>query len=175
MNLPNFLSLCRILMTPFAVWAVLEGNRVNASILLAGALATDFFDGRLARRRGQSTDVGRILDPLADKVLVAGVLTALVRLHRVPIELAAVVVARDLALLGLGWMRIRAGGAVPSAEIPGKIAFAILGIFLTWEVFGPGWPHWVSSVVGAVYVLGGLAYVSRIPGLPVGRVLEEER
>jgi CDP-diacylglycerol--glycerol-3-phosphate 3-phosphatidyltransferase len=174
-NLPNVLSLCRIVMTPFAAWAVLEGDRASASVLLVAALATDFFDGRLARRLGENTDLGRILDPLADKVLVAGVLTALVQLGRVPVELAAVVVLRDLALLGFGWMRIRAGGSVPSAEIPGKVAFAILGIFLTWEVFGSGWPGWVSSIVGATYLLGGLPYLSRVPRPSFGRILKGHR
>jgi CDP-diacylglycerol--glycerol-3-phosphate 3-phosphatidyltransferase len=174
-NLPNVLSTCRIVMTPFAVWAVLAGSRGTAGLLLVAALATDFLDGWLARRANQSTELGRILDPLADKVLVAGVLAALVRLDRIPVEVAAVVVLRDLALLGFCWMRIRAGGPVPTAQIPGKIAFAILGGFLTWEVLGTGWPSWMAAAVAAIYVLGGVPYVTRLPWMSPSRILKGER
>jgi CDP-diacylglycerol--glycerol-3-phosphate 3-phosphatidyltransferase len=174
-NAPNALSCFRILLTLPAVAAILRGSWGAASAVLAVALLTDFLDGQLARRLGQSTELGKILDPVADKLLAAGVLLALVGVGRVPGELAWVVLVRDAVLLGFGWLRVRGGGPVPSAEIPGKVAFAVLGCFLGWEVAGTGWPSWVPGFVGAVYLLGGLSYARRMPSLPLGRILKGER
>ena len=84
----------------------------------------------IARRLGQTTDLGRILDPLADQVLVGGALFVLAMTGRVSMELAVVVILRDVALLGTAWVRMRAGAPVPSATPAGKVAFAALGFVM---------------------------------------------
>ena len=175
MNAPNLLSCVRIGLTAPAVWAIIEGESGWATTVLVAALLTDFFDGWLARRQGVTSELGKILDPVADKIFVAGALIALVQIGKVPLELALVVVLRDVALLSFAWIRIRGGSPVPSARITGKVAFAVLGTYLAWEVAGTGWPAWVPAVVGSVYLLGSLVYVARIPGIPLGRILKELR
>jgi CDP-diacylglycerol--glycerol-3-phosphate 3-phosphatidyltransferase len=174
-NAPNLLSLARIALTVPLVWALAAGRHGPATAFLGVALATDFFDGWLARRYSASTHLGRVLDPLADKVLVGAVLISLVVVGRVPAELAIVVVARDFALLAFGWIRVRAGAPVPSADLPGKVAFTVLGIFLAWHVAGREWPAWTPGLVGTVYVAAGLHYAVRIPGLFPWRALRGER
>lgn len=175
MNGPNSLSLARILLTIPAVWAIVGGRGFLATAFVCLALLTDFLDGWLARRRHASTELGRVLDPVADKILVAGVLGALVHVGRVPLELAAVVVFRDAVMLALAWIRIRGGGSVPPADIPGKIAFGALGVWLAGELAGVHWPGWSPAAVGALYFVAGLSYFRRIPGLPLARILKGER
>jgi phosphatidylglycerophosphate synthase len=171
---PNALSLARIALAVPTVWAIVTGRNVTAFALLLLALATDFLDGALARR-GRVSDLGKVLDPLADKVFAAAVLGALVVAGRVPVGLAAVLVTRDLVLLALGWLRMRAGGGVPGADPAGKVAFGTLGVYLAGEVLGIDWPAWAPAFIGATYVLGALPYVRRVPGIAVGGVAKGER
>ena len=176
MNVPNMLSLLRAaLVVPLALVLRDGASVVVAGALLGVALLTDLLDGALARRLGQTTELGRILDPLADKLLVAGGLFVLAVTGRVPMELALVVILRDAALLGIAWVRMRGGAPVPSATRPGKVAFALLGLYLGGVVLGVHWFPWVAPLVGGVYVLAGVGYAMRLPrGFP-GRVLKEER
>jgi CDP-diacylglycerol--glycerol-3-phosphate 3-phosphatidyltransferase len=174
-NAPNSLSILRMLLALPVAWALVSGRSALATALLGAALATDFLDGWLARRWSASTELGRVLDPLADKVLAGSVLVTLACLGRVPAELAVVVVARDITHLAVGWVRVRAGAPIPGADLPGKVAFAVLGIFLAWHVAGREWPAWVPGLVGALYVAAGLRYAARIPGLFPRRALRGER
>jgi cardiolipin synthase len=174
LNAPNALSLARIVLAAPTVWAIVSGRSAVAFALLLAALATDFLDGALARR-GRGSALGRVLDPLADKVFAAAVLGALVWTGRVPVGLAVVLVARDLMLLALGWLRMRAGDRVPGAEPAGKVAFGTLGVYLAGEVLGIDWPAWAPAFIGATYVIGALPYVRRVPRIAVGGVAKGER
>lgn len=176
MNVPNMLSLLRAaLVVPLTIALRADAPALVAGIVLGMALLTDLLDGALARRLGQTTDLGRILDPLADKLLVGGGLLALATAGRVPMELAVVVILRDIALLGTAWIRVRGGAPVPSATPAGKVAFALLGLYLGGVVLGVTWFPWVAPLVGGVYVLAGIGYAMRLPGMFPGGVLKEER
>lgn len=174
MNAPNALSLARIALALPTVWAITSGHGAAAFALLLCALATDFLDGSLARR-GRGNELGKVLDPLADKVFVAAVLGALVWTSRVPVGLAIVLVTRDLLLLGVGWLRMHGGSGVPRAEPAGKVAFGTLGVYLAGEVVGIRWPDWAPTFIGATYVLGALPYVRRLPRIPLRGVAKGER
>ncbi len=172
---PNALSVLRILMAPCIGATILYGQPWQTMTLLGAALASDFFDGWWARRAGLSSELGRILDPLADKILVACTLVALALVGRAPHELAIVVILRDLLLLAFGWIRLRAGRHVPAAELPGKIGFVVLGGYLVGVVVGIPWPAWAPAFVGILYVVAGVGYAKRVPGLPVARAAKGER
>lgn len=104
MNLPNILTILRILLIPFfiIVFAVPSASRSGwASLIFIIASLTDWFDGYLARKYKQVTLSGKLLDPVADKLLVLSALIMLVELHRVPSWLAIVIVGRDIAITGL--------------------------------------------------------------------------
>lgn len=91
----------RILLTPVVMALVLTGSDTAAVIVFCVAAATDWFDGRLARRWEVTTRLGSFLDTTADKLLVTGALMALVAVERASPWLAMVIVARELVLLGL--------------------------------------------------------------------------
>jgi len=104
LNLPNALSLFRIFLVPFLVVVLLtkfEGREIVALAIFLIATATDFLDGYLARRRGQITKLGTLLDPIADKLLISAAFISLVEVGLVPAWMVVVVVAREFAVTGL--------------------------------------------------------------------------
>jgi CDP-diacylglycerol--glycerol-3-phosphate 3-phosphatidyltransferase len=100
-NLPNNLSLVRILAVPVVVWLLSAQEQVWAALVFAVAAATDMLDGYLARRSRQVTTLGKLLDPLADKLLVCGALIMLIPSGAVPAWAVFLIVARELAVTGL--------------------------------------------------------------------------
>lgn len=104
LNLPNQLTISRILVVPILVAVLSFGTEwtcLAAGILFALAGFTDLVDGYLARKENQVTSLGKFLDPLADKVLVCSVLVMLVQLGRVSAWIAIVIICRDLMVTGL--------------------------------------------------------------------------
>ena len=112
LNLPNVLTVLRIMLVPVLVVALL-GNTpagdVLAAIVFALASLTDFVDGYLARARDSITTFGKLMDPLADKLLIVAALIALVSLHRLAAWIAMVIITRELAVtvLRMGATRAR--------------------------------------------------------------------
>ncbi len=174
MSAADLVSLSRIVLTIPVALAILVDARALATVLFVTALGTDFLDGQLARRAGSGTALGRILDPVADKVLAAGVLGALLAAGRVPAELVLVVVLRDAALLAFGWLRVRDGGGVPPASRAGKVAFTLLGVWTLGAVAGVPWPPFAAAVVGVAYAAAGFGYAPRLAS-PFGRAAEGKR
>ncbi len=166
LNLPNLLTVARIMLVPVLVVALL-GNTpagdVLAAVVFALASLTDFVDGYLARSRAEVTTFGKLMDPLADKLLVVGALLCLVSLQRLEAWVAMVIIARELAVTVL-----RAGaaqqGVVIAASPLGKLktAFQIAAILAVIAVHGS--PLGVSLLVyvtAAITVLSGLDYFRR--------------
>jgi CDP-diacylglycerol---glycerol-3-phosphate 3-phosphatidyltransferase len=163
LNLPNLLTVLRIMLVPVLVVALL-GNTpsgdVLAAVVFALASLTDFVDGWLARSREEITTFGKLMDPLADKLLVVGALLCLVSLHRLEGWVAMVIIARELAVTV---MRAGAaqGGTVIAASMSGKVktCFQIAAILTVIAVHGS--PLWVSLLVYVtvvVTVLSGFDY-----------------
>src|SRR5256885_12499127 len=122
LNVPNALTLVRILLVPVLVVALLQttphGSTV-AAVVSALAAVTDGVDGWIARRSRSVTTFGKVMDPIADKLLIAAALISLVSLNRLDAWVAMVVIAREFAVSGL---RVAAGqqGAVIPANRLGK-------------------------------------------------------
>lgn len=126
-NLPNVLTVARILLIPvFVVLFVTptpDRSLAAAAVFVIAAL-TDLLDGYLARRRGQVTKLGRLLDPIADKLLVLSALIVLVQVDRVSALVAILIIAREVAVTGI--RAIAAGeGIIISAEATGKYKMAL--------------------------------------------------
>jgi len=147
MNLPNSLTIARIFLVPLLVSVLLtkfEGRLVLGwpVELVAGAIfglasLTDWLDGYLARRRGQVTWLGQILDPLADKLLILATLVSLVQLELAPAWMVAVITGRELTVTGLRSIASTRGIAMPASGL-GKLKMvsqvvAILLLILGWE------------------------------------------
>ena len=112
MNLPNLLTLLRIFFVPLLVaalladgtWFAREGlisRDIFALAVFLTAAATDLVDGWLARRWGQVTTVGTLLDPIADKLLISAALVSLVDIHRVAAWIVILIIGREFAVSGL--------------------------------------------------------------------------
>jgi CDP-diacylglycerol--glycerol-3-phosphate 3-phosphatidyltransferase len=141
-NLPNSLTLIRIAFIPVLfVLLFFPGKLCSLLAALCFLLAslTDFFDGFFARRRNSVTPIGKILDPLADKLLVSACLIMLISLHNVKAWIVALIISREIAVTGLRGVAAAEGLIIP-AETMGKkkTAFQIIAIFfllLHYEYF----------------------------------------
>lgn len=127
LNLPNSLSLLRILLIPVFIWLFSESSpdrALAAGLVFACAAFTDFLDGYLARKSGQITNLGKLLDPVADKLLVASGLILLVQFQRVAVWLAIVMIAREMIVTGARVVAAKEGFVVPADSL-GK--FKVIG------------------------------------------------
>ncbi len=145
-TLPNLLSLFRIAVIPFLVYLLTfpdPGSAVAAATLFLVATLTDFFDGYLARRHRAVSDIGRILDPVADKLLILSTLIMLAAIDRepsVPAWLVVIIVARETAVTILRGIALTEG-IVMEAEDLGKYkfilqSFAVVGLLVHYDYFG---------------------------------------
>jgi len=133
-NLPNVLTVLRILMVPVYVVLFLEPT-VTRSIAAASvfglAALTDLLDGYLARRRGQVTKVGRLLDPIADKFLVISGLVLLVQFQRIEAWLAIAFIVRDLGITGIRAVAASKGLIIAAGQFGKyKVVLQVTGIIL---------------------------------------------
>jgi CDP-diacylglycerol--glycerol-3-phosphate 3-phosphatidyltransferase len=104
MNLANALTISRIIVVPvIVILLIIDGviPSVIAAILFIAATITDYLDGYFARKYHMESDLGKLLDPLADKLLIASVMIMLIPLGRVPAWIAAIIIGRELAVTGL--------------------------------------------------------------------------
>jgi CDP-diacylglycerol---glycerol-3-phosphate 3-phosphatidyltransferase len=162
-SLPNLLTVLRIMLVPVLVVALLGGTPfgdVLAAVVFVLASVTDFLDGRLARARDSVSTFGKLMDPLADKLLVIAALISLVSLDRLPAWVAMVIIARELAVtvLRLGATQF---GVVMAASSLGKAKTALqIATILVLIAVGSK-PLWVSLLVYLtvlVTVISGLDY-----------------
>ncbi|HYP22798.1 MAG TPA: CDP-alcohol phosphatidyltransferase family protein [Actinomycetota bacterium] len=100
-TVPNVLSILRLLSVPVFVWLFVSGHENSAVILYAAGAWTDFFDGVIARKFDQVSEIGKLLDPLADRILIIALVVALVARDILPLWLAIAIVGRDLLLLSV--------------------------------------------------------------------------
>lgn len=100
MNLPNLITLARLLSVPIVVWAILADEMALAFWLFIAAGISDAVDGFLAKRSGTQTVVGGFLDPLADKTLLVSVFITLGKIGHLPLWIVILVVSRDLLIVG---------------------------------------------------------------------------
>jgi CDP-diacylglycerol---glycerol-3-phosphate 3-phosphatidyltransferase len=163
LNQPNLLTVLRIMLVPVLVVALL-GNTpagdVLAAVVFALASLTDFVDGYLARARGSITNFGKLMDPLADKLLIVAALISLVSLHRLAAWVAMVIITRELAVTVLRMAATQAG-VVMAASMFGKIKTCLQIAAILAVIAVHGMPLWVATllyVAVAVTVLSGLDY-----------------
>ena len=165
LNVPNVLTMIRILLVPVLVVALLEktnGGDALAAIVFVIASFTDAIDGYLARARNSVTTFGKLMDPLADKLLIIAALVALVSLNRLQAWVAMVIIAREFAVTVL---RVAAGtqqGVVISASMFGKLK-TVFQVAMVLALILAARPHpaWVDALVYvtvAVTVLSGADY-----------------
>ena len=151
MNLPNSITLSRILSIPLLIWIISSSrfSSVNgekellASGLFIIAAITDGIDGYLARRRDQITTMGILLDPLADKLLIAAAFVALVQLNPslVPAWVAIVVIGREFLVSGLRSIAASEGFTIEASEL-GKLKMVVQIVAVVAVILDHRWKEW---------------------------------
>lgn len=168
MNLPNTLTLSRIFLTPLLVVILLtriDGKEIYGVVIFVVAAITDYLDGYIARKRNQVTDVGKLLDPIADKLLITSAFISLVELNLAPAWMVVIIVGREFAVSGIRSIAASQGYVMP-ANVLGKLktvcqvlTIVVLIVADTyiepWERFGRFllWVTVAISLVSAVNYL----------------------
>jgi CDP-diacylglycerol--glycerol-3-phosphate 3-phosphatidyltransferase len=161
----------RIVLTPVVMWLVLYGDgrtaEVVATVLFLIAAATDWVDGKLARRWGVTSKLGSFLDTTADKLLVSGVLIALLSVQRVSPWIVAIIIGRELVLMGLRGV-IAAEGEVMAPSMLGKLKASVQFAAIALAILRPGEEigglyidEWAMLVAAAITVASAADYLAR--------------
>ena len=154
-TVPNLLTLFRILLIPVLAAALLSGiesGDIVAAIVFAIASFTDALDGWIARRNKDVTTFGKLMDPLADKLLVTSALVSLVALDRLQAWVAMVIIAREFAVTGLRQLAMEHGEVI-HASAWGKIKTAAQIAMVLVLILVEGSPFWVDALVYATVAI----------------------
>ena len=156
MNLPNSITMTRIVMIPLFLWILSphfpwqgQGGtqEILASILFVLASITDGLDGYLARRRGQITTIGMLLDPLADKIMVAAAFVALVAYNPqvVKVWIVVVIIGREFLISGLRSIASSEGFTITASEL-GKLKTVAQIVSVASAILAHRWDYWQIGV-----------------------------
>ena len=131
MNLPNLLSLLRIILTPLFIIFLFSDDRLLALTIFAVAAVTDAYDGHLARKYNQITPQGKFLDPLADKILVLSAFFSFAFIGIIDFWMVGIITFRDMFITGLRWIISKVLNLLLSKLSKYKTAFQLTIIILT--------------------------------------------
>lgn len=167
MNVPNFITIARILLVPLTIWLIITGQFLLAFMVFIAAGVSDAIDGFIAKRFHQATELGAYLDPIADKLLLVSIYVALALGSHIPAWLAILVVSRDVLIVGgviLAWLINKPIHMRPVVVSKVNTAGQILLAGAVLAVLGFGYPgeepvFWGSLVVGALTVASGAVYL----------------
>jgi CDP-diacylglycerol---glycerol-3-phosphate 3-phosphatidyltransferase len=184
LNLPNALTLLRILAVPVVVVALLgetpNGDELAAAVFALAAL-TDGLDGYFARSRDAVTTFGKLMDPLADKLLITAALVSLVSLNRLQAWVAMVIIAREIAVTGLRAIAAERGVVIAASRL-GKLKTVLQIAAIFALIAANPAPTWVDVLLyvavavtlisGADYFLGIRKRLAEAQAGPLGRKRE---
>ncbi len=182
-TIPNLISLLRLLAVPWFLWLLLHDDRpIAAGILLAVLGATDWIDGYIARHFDQGSKIGKILDPVADRVLLVAGAVALLIDGSAPRWVLIVVLAREVVIsVGTVWLAAMGARRIDVQWVgkAGTLALMFaLPMFLWLDNVSPGVGHDVLAVITWSFTIGGLvlSYYAAAGYIPIAReALQEGR
>lgn len=166
-NLPNYITLTRIFSVPVLIW-ILSSHRFSgghgerellASGLVIAASITDGIDGYLARKRGQITTLGMLLDPLADKLMVTAAYITLVQFNpaMVPAWIAVLVIAREFLVSGLRTIAASEGFTIDASDL-GKLKMVVQIVSVVAAILDHQWWQWtVGRFVLDIHLIAHMA------------------
>jgi CDP-diacylglycerol---glycerol-3-phosphate 3-phosphatidyltransferase len=177
MGLADQLTVARAISVPIVVllFAVpFHGHDYWAVAVFIGAMATDWFDGRIARRSGRTSSLGSLLDPVADKLLVMATLIVLIDQHVFPAWMVAAIVARELLISGLRQAAIERGVVIAARDLAklktwAQAVAAAVGGFAAAGAWGDRVAWWALLVALALTWISGLDYARLAPSVFRGR------
>jgi cardiolipin synthase len=176
LNLPNLITLARLICVPFAIWLIAEERYGAAFWVFVGAGVSDALDGYIAKNFDRRTRLGALLDPVADKALLTGVYLSLGIVGLLPVWLVVLVLLRDALIVG-GFLAIHRTAAPNQVEplfvskINTGVQIALVGFVLAREGLGVG-GGLVSALLiggaGVTTVWSGMSYLARLARLLFG-------
>lgn len=167
MNLPNYITLSRIFSVPIFLW-LLSGSvfssrngekELAASALFILASITDGLDGYLARKRGQVTTIGMLLDPLADKLMIAAAFISLVQFNPriVPAWVAVIIIGREFLVSGLRGIAASEGFTIQASDL-GKLKMVVQIVSVVAVILDHRWLEWkIGEFIFPVDLIARLA------------------
>ena len=180
MNLPNYITLTRIFSIPVLIWILsssyfsnTNGNReLLASAVFIAASITDAIDGYLARKRAQVTTMGMLLDPVADKLLIAAAFITLVQFNPriVPAWMAVIIIGREFLVSGLRSIAASEGFTIEASDL-GKLKMIVQIVSVVAAIVDHHWTHLPWYFLGlpvhpialaSIWIMVGLSLVSAI-------------
>jgi CDP-diacylglycerol--glycerol-3-phosphate 3-phosphatidyltransferase len=151
-NLPNYITMARIFSVPILIWILSSSyfhnahgqKEIVASAVFILASITDGLDGYLARKRGQVTTLGMLLDPLADKLMIAGAFITLVQIapEMVPAWIAVVIIGREFLVSGLRSIAAQEGFTIEASDL-GKLKMVVQIVAVVAAILAHRWYEWV--------------------------------
>jgi CDP-diacylglycerol--glycerol-3-phosphate 3-phosphatidyltransferase len=173
MNLPNLLTLLRIFFVPLLVAALVQeslsfqagsivvSNELLALAIFIAAAGTDLLDGYLARRWGQVTTVGTLLDPIADKLLISAALISMVQVRVLAGWMAILLIGREFAVTGLRSIAASAGYTIQANDL-GKTKMVSQVLAVSVLMLSIRWTEWRGAAMAAMWVVVFFSVVSAI-------------
>ncbi|HUV96198.1 MAG TPA: CDP-diacylglycerol--glycerol-3-phosphate 3-phosphatidyltransferase [Acidobacteriaceae bacterium] len=156
MNVPNSITMSRIVMIPLLLWILTPhfpwhadgAQEILASVLFVLASITDGLDGYLARKNSQITTMGMLLDPLADKIMVTGALIALVAYNPevVKVWIAVVIIGREFLISGLRSIASSEGFTIQASDL-GKLKTVLQIVSVVAAILAHRWDQWQIGVL----------------------------
>jgi cardiolipin synthase len=181
LTIPNALSFARIATIPAIVWALVHRGTEAAGLVAFGVIAsTDWIDGYVARRTHRVSELGKLLDPLADRLAIVAVLVALVVRDAFPLLAAALIVVRDLALVLVGAVALATRDIRIEVRTIGKAATLTLMVAvpsIAWGAFDL-WPATAATIFGWIGFAVGIVLSYAAAGryaIDLRRALEARR
>jgi CDP-diacylglycerol--glycerol-3-phosphate 3-phosphatidyltransferase len=167
-NLPNALTLVRIFLVPvLVVFLIVVPTPFNltAAVVFLAAAFTDWLDGRIARSTRQVTTLGKLLDPIADKLLISASLISLVQVGRAPAWMVVMIVGRDLAVTGLRAIAAAQNVIIQASDF-GKVTMttqviAVALLILSWPAWAVPLGQMILLVAALLSIASGVIYFQK--------------
>lgn len=168
MNLPNKLTFIRLVLAVPFIYFLQESDhggltyRLIAFVLFVAASLTDFFDGYIARKYNLITDFGKLMDPLADKILVISALVLFVELNYMPAWMSIIVIAREFLISGIRMLAAAKGEVIPAGKLGKYKTTSQMIVILIMILVGNQWYNFYLMMIPIVLTLwSGWEYTSK--------------
>jgi cardiolipin synthase len=161
-TVPNLISFGRLLATPFLCWSIVSGPRLLAVLLFVAMGVSDFLDGQIARATGNVSELGIVLDPTSDRIVIGATVITLIATGSVNVWLALAVLVREAAVSGTFVALARSGLERPAVKFIGKAATAVLFVALGFLILDGGAGHavgiWMFALGAVLYYVAAFRY-----------------